>query len=110
MRRYWTRFIGHIKNLSPTGQRRAVGFGVLAVGVLLGYYYFFSDGLPIIFGPTARAADIAAGRELFEHEWQPNDPERSRRRPRARSSTPSPAPPATSRAASAAAGGTNTTR
>src|SRR5262249_19004958 len=34
----------------------------------------FSDGLPIIWGPSASAADIAAGRDLFEHEWTPNDP------------------------------------
>ena len=74
MRRYLTRLTGFFKGLSPSGQRRAFGFGVLGVGVLLGYYYFFSDGLPILWGPTARASDIAAGRELFEHEWQPNDP------------------------------------
>ena len=35
-----------------------------AVGVLLGYYYFFSDGLRSIFGPSAQASDIAAGRAL----------------------------------------------
>jgi CxxC motif-containing protein (DUF1111 family) len=74
MRCYLTRQLQKLKGLSPTGQRRAFGFGVVAVGVVLGYYYLFSDGLPIIFGPTARASEIAAGRELFEHEWLPNDP------------------------------------
>jgi hypothetical protein len=74
MRRQLTRITGFFKGLSPSGQRKAAGFGVLAVGLLLGYYYFFSDGLPILWGPTASAKDIAAGRELFEHEWQPNDP------------------------------------
>jgi len=55
-------------------QRRWValigGFG-LAVGV---YWFFFSSGLPIFWGPRASAADVAAGRDLFEHEWTPNDP------------------------------------
>ena len=55
-------------------QRRWVallgGFGLVA-GV---YWFFFSAGLPILWGPTASAADVAAGRDLFEHEWQPNDP------------------------------------
>ncbi len=60
--------------LSPTGQRRAAGFGFLGVLALVGYWNFFSDGLPIVWGPTARAAEIAEGRELFEHEWTPNDP------------------------------------
>lgn len=55
-------------------QRRWValigGFS-LVVGV---YWVFFSSGLPIFWGPTASAADVAAGRDLFEHEWTPNDP------------------------------------
>jgi CxxC motif-containing protein (DUF1111 family) len=60
--------------LSPSGQRRAFGFGMLAVATIAGYWMFFSDGLPIIWGPTARASEVAAGRELFEREWSPNDP------------------------------------
>jgi len=36
--------------------------------------WIWSPGLPVIWGPSARASDIAAGQELFEHEWQPNDP------------------------------------
>src|SRR5262249_55760979 len=63
-----------LRRLTPTGQRRLFGLGCLGVLALFTYWYAFSDGLPIIWGPTARASEIAAGRELFEHEWQPNDP------------------------------------
>ena len=63
-----------MRRLSPSGQRRAIGWGILGFSVLFTYWYFFSDGLPIVFGPMARASEIAAGRELFEHEWEPNDP------------------------------------
>jgi CxxC motif-containing protein (DUF1111 family) len=47
---------------------------LLAVGAAVVYWTFFSDGLPIIWGPSARASEVAEGRELFEHEWAPNDP------------------------------------
>ncbi|MCI0699492.1 MAG: thiol oxidoreductase-like protein, partial [Planctomycetia bacterium] len=60
--------------LSPTGQRRVVGFGFLGVVAVLVYWNFFSDGFPILWGPSASASEIAEGRELFEHEWTPNDP------------------------------------
>jgi hypothetical protein len=60
--------------LSPTGQRRVIGVGMLGVAVAAVFWVFFSDGLPIIWGPTASAAEIAEGRELFEREWSPNDP------------------------------------
>jgi CxxC motif-containing protein (DUF1111 family) len=60
--------------LSPTGQRRVAGFGFLALVAALVYWNFFTDGLPIIWGPTASASEVAEGRELFEHEWAPNDP------------------------------------
>jgi CxxC motif-containing protein (DUF1111 family) len=60
--------------LSPTGQRRVAGLSVLAVAAVGIYWHFFSDGMPIIWGPSARAAEIAEGRELFEREWAPNDP------------------------------------
>src|SRR3954447_2964081 len=59
---------------SPTAQRRLFGLGVLATLGIAAYWCFFSDGLPIIWGPSARASEIAEGRELFEHEWEPNDP------------------------------------
>lgn len=62
-------------SLSPTAQRRLFGLalcGVAAAGV---YWSFFSDGLPILWGPTARASEVAAGRDLFEREWAKNDPD-----------------------------------
>ena len=63
-----------MRRLSPSAQRRAIGYGVLGILAITAYWCFFSDGLPILFGPMARASEIAAGRELFEHEWTPNDP------------------------------------
>jgi CxxC motif-containing protein (DUF1111 family) len=65
---------GSSLRLSPTSQRRLFGLGCLGVAAVVVYWCFFSDGLPIIWGPRASAADIAAGRDLFEHEWTPNDP------------------------------------
>jgi CxxC motif-containing protein (DUF1111 family) len=55
-------------------QRKYVGVGLFLLLVGGGYFTFFSGGLPILWGPTASAAEIAAGKELFEHEWRPNDP------------------------------------
>src|SRR5437764_13182229 len=63
-----------LARLSPTGQRRLVGFAFLGVAAVVLYWMFFTDGLPILWGPSASAAEVAAGRELFEHEWAPNDP------------------------------------
>ena len=60
------------KMLHRQRKRIAVGLGVTSL--LLGYWLFFSNGLPVYWGPSANAKDIAAGRELFEHEWTPNDP------------------------------------
>ncbi len=71
MRRKKSRFS---LNLSPTGQRRLFGLGFLGGATVLVYWFFFSGGMPIFWGPTASAAEIAQGRELFEHEWTPNDP------------------------------------
>lgn len=63
-----------MSRLSPTGQRRVVVGALLAVAAVGTYWTFFSDGLPIVWGPTARAAEVERGRELFEHEWTANDP------------------------------------
>ena len=60
--------------LSLAAQRRLFKLGLLGVTAALVYWYVFSDGLPIIWGPSARASEVAEGRELFEHEWTPNDP------------------------------------
>ncbi len=60
--------------LSPSGQRCVAGLSFCAVAAVVVYWHFFSDGLPILWGPSARASEIAEGRALFEHEWTPNDP------------------------------------
>jgi mono/diheme cytochrome c family protein len=60
--------------LSPAGQRRVAGLGLFAVAAAVVYWHFFSDGLPILWGPSASASEVAEGRMLFEHEWTPNDP------------------------------------
>jgi cytochrome c peroxidase len=55
-------------------QRRWFGFGALGIAALGIYWSFFWNGIPVIWGPSARAADVAEGRDLFEHEWTANDP------------------------------------
>lgn len=60
-----------MKNLA--GQRKLFALAMLAVFFAMGAW-FFSPGIPVIWGPYASAADRELGRELFEHEWQPNDP------------------------------------
>ncbi len=55
-------------------QRKYVGFALFFLMLGGTYYTFLSGGLPILWGPSASAAEIAEGRTLFEHEWQPNDP------------------------------------
>lgn len=59
---------------SLSTQRKAVAYGGIALLAFGVFWTFLSGGMPVIWGPSARAADIAAGRELFEHEWQPGDP------------------------------------
>jgi CxxC motif-containing protein (DUF1111 family) len=54
-------------------QRKIAGLTLLVVLVAIGLW-IWSPGLPVIFGPSARASEIAEGRELFEHEWEPKDP------------------------------------
>lgn len=54
------------------GRRRVLI--ALAVCVTAALAYFLSPGLPVLWGPWASASTKQAGRELFEHEWQPNDP------------------------------------
>lgn len=60
--------------LSLRDQRRVVGIAAAVVLAVVFYWQFLSNGLPVWWGPTASAADKAAGRELFEHEWAANDP------------------------------------
>lgn len=63
-----------MRNLSLAAQRKLIYLTTLGVAAVLGYWFLFSDGLPIVWGPSARASEIAEGRELFEREWTPNDP------------------------------------
>lgn len=55
-------------------QRQLFVGSCLALAAGFGYWFYFTDGIPIIWGPSASAAEIAQGRDLFEHEWTPNDP------------------------------------
>jgi cytochrome c peroxidase len=53
--------------------RRRIAYGMSAA-LVLGLVWFLSPGLPVLWGPRASAKEKEAGRELFEHEWQPFDP------------------------------------
>jgi CxxC motif-containing protein (DUF1111 family) len=55
-------------------QRKWIAIGAVIFTLVAIYWFLFSSGMPVIWGPTASAKDIAAGRELFEHEWTPHDP------------------------------------
>ena len=55
-------------------RQRQIAGAILVVVLVAGALWVWSPGLPVFFGPSASDKDIAAGRELFEHEWQPNDP------------------------------------
>jgi CxxC motif-containing protein (DUF1111 family) len=60
--------------LSLVRHWRVFAFGGLSlVPFLFLYWYFFSSG-SFGSGPTASVAEIAAGQELFEHEWTSSDP------------------------------------
>jgi len=62
-----------MRRLSLATQRRLIHWG-LVIGAVAAGLWVWSPGLPVLWGPSASAKDIAAGRELFEHEWTPNDP------------------------------------
>jgi hypothetical protein len=64
-----------MRRLSLQRQRQLFGFGLFAVAATSALSFFFWDGIPVWFGPSARAADVEAGRELFEREWAANDPQ-----------------------------------
>src|SRR5437899_9426913 len=49
-----------------------VGTGTLLT-VTLVIAWYFSPGLPVLIGPWATESSKAAGKEIFEHEWEPND-------------------------------------
>lgn len=52
--------------------RRRLGIAMTAAFVLFGIWYW-SPGLPVLWGPSASATAKAAGEMLFEHEWTAND-------------------------------------
>ena len=59
---------------APARQRRlafAIGGGTTLFAT---YWVFFSSGVPVWGAPKASSTDIAAGQELFEHQWTANDP------------------------------------
>jgi CxxC motif-containing protein (DUF1111 family) len=62
-----------MRRISPDRQRQLAGATIVLVVLGIGFW-LWSPGLPVIFGPSARASEIAQGRELFEHEWEPKDP------------------------------------
>jgi len=62
-----------MRRLSLARQRQIFVWGTLAT-LILGGLWVWSPGLPVIWGPSARASHVAEGRELFEHEWTRNDP------------------------------------
>jgi CxxC motif-containing protein (DUF1111 family) len=52
--------------------RKRIGYGALTV-MALWVVWSLTPGLPAFWGPRASAEEKAAGRTLFEHEWQPYD-------------------------------------
>jgi len=62
-----------MRRLSLARQRQIFVWASLLL-LIAGGLWVWSPGLPVIWGPSARASHIAEGRELFEHEWTPNDP------------------------------------
>ena len=58
----------------PQDRVRRIVRLVVVIGSVGTIAYFFSPGVPVLWGPSASAASRDAGAMLFEHEWQPNDP------------------------------------
>jgi CxxC motif-containing protein (DUF1111 family) len=63
-----------MRSWSLNSQRRLIGTAALVTAAAGIYWAFFSEGFPILWGPSASAEEIAEGRELFEHVWEPHDP------------------------------------
>jgi CxxC motif-containing protein (DUF1111 family) len=61
-----------VRKLSLHQQQKWFAVG-LTVVLGLGVAWHFSSGLPVIWGPSARASTKQAGYELFVRTWQPND-------------------------------------
>ena len=54
--------------------RRRVGAGMFSVA-MFGVVWMMTPGVPVLRGPSAPAELKQAGMELFQHEWEPNDPQ-----------------------------------
>lgn len=63
------------RRVSFLSWRRVIGSAVFVLVVALVGWLGLSDGIPVLWGPTASAAEVAAGKELFEREWAANDPQ-----------------------------------
>jgi mono/diheme cytochrome c family protein len=48
--------------------------GLIVVGSLLAVAWKFAPGLPVLWGPSGSEENRRAGKDLFVHEWEPNDP------------------------------------
>src|SRR3954452_15618316 len=59
---------------NPWTRRRLVFSAVTLLLMALYAVWYFSPGVPVLWGPWALAGTKAAGKTLFEHEWTPNDP------------------------------------
>jgi hypothetical protein len=59
-------------SINLSNPRFWVGTGtLLAVGLAVSWA--FLPGLPVVIGPWALASTKEAGKDVFEHEWEPND-------------------------------------
>ncbi len=54
--------------------RRRFGAGMFSV-VVVGVLWMMTPGMPVLRGPSAPAELRQAGLQLFEHEWEPDDPQ-----------------------------------
>jgi len=60
--------------LTSLARQRQWFSGALILVVVGGVLWHFSPGIPVLWEPSASAADREAGQMLFEHAWLPNDP------------------------------------
>jgi CxxC motif-containing protein (DUF1111 family) len=59
-------------SINLSNPRLYVGMGTL-LACALAVSWVFLPGLPVLIGPWALDSTKAAGKEVFEHEWEPND-------------------------------------
>ncbi len=61
-----------MRNWKLNEKRKLVGWVLMAL-LVLGVAWWFSPGLPVLFGPWAWSGQIQCGQTLFVHDWHPND-------------------------------------